>query len=169
MSLLQLGILSLVASAEVIFPWQPSLKIFPPSVTPKPNAIVQSQKPAGIGQPEALSLAQQRDRAAREALAIHLRDMGAKFYGTYDCPYCHVQRQLFGPDAARYLDEMYVECHPKGKNPQLELCQQAGISVTPTWEINGRLYRGLRTLERLARLSGYQGEYNFRAFGATRD
>ena len=55
----------------------------------------------------------------------------------------------------------YIECHPEGKNAQPELCETAKIQGFPTWEINGQLYQGEKTLQELADLSGYQGSRNF--------
>lgn len=79
-------------------------------------------------------------------------------YGTYWCGACRYQRKLFG-EASKLVDE--VECDPKGKNPQPGLCRRAGIAAYPTWEINGRMYRGVRSLTDLANLSGYEGSYDF--------
>lgn len=79
-------------------------------------------------------------------------------YATFWCPYCQRQEKLFG-DSESQLP--VVECDPNGKNAQPALCAQANISSYPTWEIQGRLYPGLRSLDELADLSGYQGPRNF--------
>jgi glutaredoxin len=86
-------------------------------------------------------------------VAVHLRKIGAKMYGTYWCPYCTRQKEMFGQ---AFSQINYVECDPRGQNPQPSLCQTAGIQALPTWEINGRRYPGLLSLPDLARLSGYQ-------------
>lgn len=94
------------------------------------------------------------------ALAMHLKQAGAKMYGTYWCSVCNWQREQFGE--AAFSQITYVECDPKGANPQLHLCNQANISAYPTWEINGRLFSpGGYPLQELANLSGYQGPRNF--------
>lgn len=93
------------------------------------------------------------------ALAKHLTTVGAKMYGAFWCSHCHEQKQLFGREAVDQLT--YIECDPKGKNPQVALCQAAGIAGYPTWEINGQMYSGTISLAELARLSGYQGATNF--------
>ncbi|NEO33584.1 MAG: hypothetical protein F6K36_24790 [Symploca sp. SIO3C6] len=95
---------------------------------------------------------------SQKALALHLQEIGAKMYGAYWCPYCKQQKQLFG----KAFDEInYIECDPKGDNPQPELCRSAGITGFPTWEIKDQLYPGLHSLEELADLSEYQGDRNF--------
>lgn len=94
------------------------------------------------------------------ALARHLKEIGSKEYGAYWCPHCHEQKELFGKEAAAELN--YVECDPKGKNAQPEVCKAAGIKGYPTWEINGKQYAGVQTLNKLADLSGYKGSRNFK-------
>ena len=96
---------------------------------------------------------------AELALARHLKQIGAKEYGAYWCPHCYEQKLLFGKQAAEELN--YIECDPKGQNGRPDLCQAAGITGYPTWEINGQLYSGVQTLEKLAELSGYTGPRNF--------
>lgn len=93
------------------------------------------------------------------ALATHLKQIGAKFYGTYWCPYCNKQKQLFGLQAFSQIN--YIECDEKGKNGRPDLCIKANISGYPTWQIKGQLYPGLQSLQSLADLSGYQGDRNF--------
>jgi hypothetical protein len=90
-------------------------------------------------------------------LAIHLTENNAKMYGAYWCPYCMHQKERFG-EAQKLIP--YVECDPRGENPQTNLCRQKGIKGYPTWEINGRILTGLRTLDQLADASGYIGDRN---------
>lgn len=97
--------------------------------------------------------------APRIALANHLKQLGAKFYGTFWCPYCSQQKKMFGEQAFSKIN--YIECDERGKNPRPDLCRKASISGFPTWEINGKQYRGMKSLEELADLSGYRGERNF--------
>lgn len=94
------------------------------------------------------------------ALASHLKQIGAKLYGAHWCPYCHKQKSLFGNEAFSQLD--YVECDPAGKNARPQLCQKAGVEGFPSWEIQGKQYGGLRSLQDLADLSGYKGDRNFK-------
>lgn len=92
-------------------------------------------------------------------LARHLTAIGAKKYGAFWCPHCQEEKQLFGKEAFPEIN--YIECDSRGKNAQPELCQAANIKGYPTWEINGNFYSGLKSLEKLADLSGYQGRRNF--------
>jgi uncharacterized membrane protein len=96
---------------------------------------------------------------AELALANHLKQVGAKMYGAYWCPHCHDQKQLFGKEAFRQVT--YIECAPDGKNARPDLCQAAKIEGFPSWEVNGKLYPGTQSLEKLANASGYQGPRNF--------
>ena len=97
--------------------------------------------------------------AAAIALAKHLTEQKAVLYVAYWCPHCHRQKQLFGREAVSSLT--IVECAPGGVNPQPQLCQDKGVTGYPSWEINGKMYAGTRTLRQLARLSNYQGNRNF--------
>lgn len=99
---------------------------------------------------------------AEIALARHLTEIGAQFYGAWWCPHCHDQKQLFGQEAFTAVN--YVECaSPDDPRQQAEACQTAGIASYPTWQINGELYPGQRTLDELADLSGYTGPRDFQA------
>jgi hypothetical protein len=89
----------------------------------------------------------------QQALARHLAESRAVFYGAYWCPHCHEQKELFG-GAAESLP--YVECDPKGTNPQPLRCEQAGVRVFPTWVVGAERREGVQPLEELARLSGFK-------------
>jgi len=80
-----------------------------------------------------------------------LTEKGVKMYGAYWCGHCQNQKKSFG-DSWQYIN--YVECDPKGDNPNTELCLSRGIQGYPTWEINNQLYTGEKTFEELAKLSG---------------
>ena len=88
-------------------------------------------------------------------------------YGAFWCSHCHEQKQLFGKEAFKQID--YIECDPKGKNPQPNLCQAAKVASYPTWVINGQSVSGTQSLEKLAQMSGYTGARNFKnsAFGGS--
>lgn len=96
---------------------------------------------------------------AEIALATDLKQVGAKMYGAFWCPHCHEQKQLFGKEAFRQID--YIECDPRGKNPQPDLCKAANVQSYPTWKIDGKSVSGKQPLEELAALSAYQGPRNF--------
>lgn len=93
------------------------------------------------------------------ALATHLQTIKAKMYGAYWCPHCHTQQELFGKEA--FTTITYIECDPRGKDAQPDLCKAAKIQAYPTWEIRGKYYTGRQSLEKLALLSGYKGSSNF--------
>jgi uncharacterized membrane protein/glutaredoxin len=93
------------------------------------------------------------------ALAKHLQQIGATMYTAYWCPHCYDQKQWFGQEAVKSLN--LVECDPQGRNAQPKLCQSKGIEGFPTWEINGNLDSGAKSLEKLAQLSGYTGPTDF--------
>jgi uncharacterized membrane protein len=92
-------------------------------------------------------------------LAQHLADTDAQMFGAFWCSHCQNQKAMFGKEAFQKID--YVECDPKGENSRAQLCKDAKIEGYPTWKIKGELYSGERTLEELAKLSGYQGPRNF--------
>jgi len=96
---------------------------------------------------------------AEIALAKHLKQIGAKMYVLYTCPHCYKQKQLFGKEALAELN--WIECLPDGKNSQTKLCVEAKIDSVPAWNINGKFYQGEQSLQKLADLSGYQGDRNF--------
>lgn len=98
-------------------------------------------------------------KEAEIALANHLQKIDAKIYTAFTCPHCYEQKQLFGKEAIKIIND--IECHPQGANAQPELCEAAGLKGVPTWEINGELYPGVQPLERLADLSGYTGSRDF--------
>ncbi len=90
-------------------------------------------------------------------LAQHLTETNSKMYGAYWCPHCMDQKKRFG-EAQKQIP--YIECDPKGTNPQTALCMEKGIKGYPTWEINGQMVSGDIPLEELANLSGYKGDRN---------
>jgi uncharacterized membrane protein len=90
-------------------------------------------------------------------LAQHLTVTNAKMYGAYWCSHCLNQKSKFG-EAKKLIP--YIECDPKGENPQTALCQDKGIKGFPTWEINGKMLSGERSLDELADASGYKGDRN---------
>ncbi len=91
-----------------------------------------------------------------KALAVHLTDSGARFYGAYWCPHCIEQKALFHASADRLP---YVECTPKGRNgPVSAACQDQGIRDYPTWIIGERRIGGVVKPETLARMTRFTWE-----------
>ncbi|MBI2486807.1 MAG: vitamin K epoxide reductase family protein [Deltaproteobacteria bacterium] len=94
------------------------------------------------------------DNTFQVGLAKHLGEMRATMYGSFQCPHCTTQKLLFGKKAFKYIN--YVECHPRGENANTALCYAKDVHSYPTWEINGQFYIGAKSLQELARISGYK-------------
>lgn len=124
------------------------------------NAAKPPTAQGGSGAGEAGPPIKNTSGPAEIALVAHLSQVGAKEYGAFWCPHCHEQKELFGKEASDKLN--YVECDPRGKNGQPDLCKAAGINGYPTWQINGKLYPGVQDLKKLADLTGYKGPRNFK-------
>ncbi|MBI2558124.1 hypothetical protein HYW20_02270 [Candidatus Woesearchaeota archaeon] len=104
----------------------------------------------------------QTSSANLDSFAQCLKEKGVKMYGSYICSACLATKKMFG-SSFEYVEE--IECHPKGPNPQTDLCLKRDIKKTPTWilekegtEIN-RL-EGYQTFELLGEFSGcpFDGE-----------
>jgi polyferredoxin len=74
----------------------------------------------------------------------------AVVYGNDGCPYTAAQLAWFGK-SSKYLN--YVRC-----SLNKQLCAEKSIKITPTWEINGKLYPGVQSLEKISSLSGCEIE-----------
>ncbi len=122
------------------------------AMTVQPSPI--SAKPKPVEAPMHLA-----DGSALTDLALHLKKINAKMYGAYWCPHCTQQKELFGKSAIQSIN--YVECDPRGKNAKPNLCKTAKVTGYPTWEINGKQYVGVQSLEELAKWSGYKGSTKF--------
>ena len=87
------------------------------------------------------------------ALAIHLDETGAKFYGAYWCPRCQEQKELFEASAERLP---YVECTPGGRGaPLSKACAAEKIRNYPTWIIGNQRITGSQKPRSLAVASGF--------------
>jgi hypothetical protein len=95
----------------------------------------------------------QNTTSQAEGLALHLKKLDVKMYGAFWCPACGKQKEIFGDRAFQYIN--YIECDPRGENPQPQLCRNAQIRAYPTWEIGNKKYEGVQSLRELAELSGY--------------
>lgn len=88
-----------------------------------------------------------------QALAVHLTETGAKFYGAYWCPRCQEQKALFKASADRLP---YVECSSGGRgSPLTAPCVANDIRSYPTWIINDKRYTGLQKPRTLAGAAGF--------------
>ncbi len=89
-----------------------------------------------------------------QALAIHLTETGATFYGAHWCPRCREQKALFKASAKRLP---YVECSSGGPGSSLTTpCLANNIRHYPTWIIGKRRSTGLQTPRALAGDSGFE-------------
>lgn len=75
-----------------------------------------------------------------------LTEKGAIIYGNDFCQYTNKQLNFFG-NSDKYLK--YVKCIENE-----ELCRSKGVTVTPAWEIDGKMYQQVQTFERLSQLTG---------------
>ncbi len=96
---------------------------------------------------------------SKVSLAEHLTRKGAVMYSAYWCPHCHDQKELFGKEASRKLK--IIECAEDGQNSQRSLCQNKGIEAFPSWEINGEIDAGVKSLSELADISNFKKNTNF--------
>ena len=93
--------------------------------------------------------------STRESIefAKYLSENGVIKYSAYWCPNCLIQGDLFGKKAYKELN--VIECARDGKNSQTQLCIDKNIQGFPSWEINGKIIKGIQTLKELSRLTGY--------------
>ena len=66
-----------------------------------------------------------------DALATHLKGVGAKFYGAFWCTHCQAQKKAFG-SSAKLLP--YIECSTADGSAQLQICKDEKITGYPTWK-----------------------------------
>ena len=117
--------------------------------TKKVSNIIQGMPPAviALSSPEKIKLAE------------HLTNEGVVMYNAYWCPHCHDQKEMFGKEATKKLN--LVECAKDGFNNKRELCEAKGITGFPSWEINGSIESGVKSLKELAKLSNYKDSRDF--------
>jgi hypothetical protein len=91
------------------------------------------------------------------ALAERLHSVNARMFGAYWCSHCYNQKQALGKEAYdRGLVE-YVECAKDGSQSQFRFCREKDVPGYPTWEIDGKLYPGEKSVEELERLLTSKG------------
>jgi len=121
----------------------------------KPMVMYAPPAIQGISSSEAMRLAQ------------HLKKIDAKMYGAYWCSHCFNQKQMFGAGANRLVQ--YVECAEDGYQSQRQLCRAKQVNGYPTWEIEGKLYGGERSLSSLAEISGLSPPFQIDPRGSLAD
>lgn len=75
-----------------------------------------------------------------------LTEKGVVIYGNDFCSYTNHQLGDFGK-SSKHLN--YVRCIDNEA-----LCDEKGVEITPTWEIDGKTYNGVQPLDKLSTLSG---------------
>lgn len=83
-----------------------------------------------------------------ELFAKCLTDGGAVLYMSGECRYCEAQKEIFG-EGIKYIK--IINCVE-----ELEMCAKKEILFVsvPTWEIDGKLFYGKFSLDKLAQMSG---------------
>ena len=80
-----------------------------------------------------------------------LKNLNSKMFGAYWCSHCYDQKQAFGKEAyEKYIQ--YIECASDGADNQVGFCKESKVPGYPTWQINGKLYPGQKTLDELETL-----------------
>lgn len=92
-----------------------------------------------------------RSSPRARSLADHLQKIGATMYGTYWCKYVWQQKNTLGKEGLSMV--RYVECSPYAERNNAKLCDSKRVESYPTWEINGKIYTGDKSLEQLEELS----------------
>lgn len=83
-----------------------------------------------------------------DAFAQCLKTSRAEFYGTFWCPHCQAQKELFG-SSKKYLP--YIECSTPDSQGQTQICKDKAIEGYPTWVFaDGTRLSGEIPLETLA-------------------
>ncbi len=88
-------------------------------------------------------------RSSPRALALtrRLAKHDARFYGAWWCSHCADQKEALGADAFASIE--YFECAPDGVNSRRPICAEAGVEGYPTWQLDGKLFAGERSLPEL--------------------
>ncbi|MDX2100480.1 MAG: hypothetical protein SFW36_22110 [Leptolyngbyaceae cyanobacterium bins.59] len=150
--------------ALVASQWENAIRLMKTVPSSSPQAanarrkVTEYERELANAQRQAKLSAEATPESSIQGLSLHLKKVGAKMYGAFWCPYCSRQEEDFGKFFANVT---YVECDPRGKNPQPQVCRDAGIVGFPTWEVNGQFLRGYQSLEELATASGYKGPRRF--------
>lgn len=83
-----------------------------------------------------------------DTFATCLKDKGVTFYGTFWCPHCKNQKNLFGSSASLLP---YVECSTADGLGQTQICKDKNIQGYPTWVFaDGTSLSGEQTLATLS-------------------
>jgi len=81
------------------------------------------------------------------SLASRMAAHDARMFGAYWCSHCINQKETLGMEAFVKLE--YVECDEDGDNSQKPLCRAEGVRGYPTWQLDGKLFPGERSISEL--------------------
>jgi len=84
-----------------------------------------------------------------DAFSGCLVEKGAKFYGTKTCSWCNKQKETLISDMMPFVD-----CDENSQE-----CNDAGVTVYPSWIIDDKTITGYQTLEQLSDISGCNIDY----------
>ena len=87
---------------------------------------------------------------AKIRLARNLTESGAVLYGVVNCSYCTLQKDMFGEEAAEYLN--YFSCDSADAPWEIfQECLDLGLDAYPTWIFgDNSQHKGAKTLTNLA-------------------
>ena len=113
------------------------------------NWITNKEQPTNINAQNPIKIS----TTLSDNFAVCLKNKGFVYYGSYTCPACTYQNDLFG-DSKKYLN--YVECGDiHDGDPWYKICVDKEIHATPTWFFpDGKKREGVLSLETLEKESG---------------
>lgn len=88
-----------------------------------------------------------KSSASALTLASDLKALDSRMFGAFWCSHCYDQKQAFGLEA--FASIPYIECDKEGYHNKREMCRERDVPGYPTWEINGELFPGERSLDEL--------------------
>ncbi len=92
------------------------------------------------------------DQGNMDSFAKCLAAKKATMYGSFLCPHCDDQKNLFG---SSFRNVPYIECSVRGSRQMTFLCTVAQIRYTPTWIFDdGERRVGLQSLKSLSEKTG---------------
>lgn len=91
------------------------------------------------------------------AVAERLKAANARMFGAYWCSHCFNQKQTLGSEAYEKGLVDYIECSKDGFQSQAALCKLRDVPGYPTWEIDGQLFPGEKSVEELEKLLASKG------------
>jgi len=91
-----------------------------------------------------------RSSPRAEQIGARLAEHDARMFGAFWCSHCINQKETLGKEAFGRLE--YVECDAQAADTQKLRCNAEGIRGYPTWQVDGELFPGEKSLEELEEL-----------------